>query len=234
MITTKMTKAFLFFFGMVLCVGSAIAQESTNQLDANGKRHGVWKKYFAGGEKLRYEGQFDHGKEVGTFKFYCESCKKPSVVKEFSGNSNKADVTYFTESGKLVSEGKMEGKQRVGEWLYYQKKTKGIMTREFYVNGELDGVKTTFYPNQQMTEELTFQKGIKQGANNYYSPEGVLIKKLLYTNNQLNGPAEYYDAGGNVTIKGQYLKGKKHGLWKYYKNGKVTLEETYPKPIKRN
>ena len=41
-----------------------------NQFDSNGKRHGKWKKNFEGTEVLRYEGQFEHGKEVGVFKFY--------------------------------------------------------------------------------------------------------------------------------------------------------------------
>ncbi|NND63859.1 MAG: hypothetical protein HKN48_11785 [Flavobacteriaceae bacterium] len=227
-------KVILFiFFGMSFGL-SGFAQEF-NQFDENGKRHGVWKKKFPKSDQLRYEGEFNHGKEVGTFKFYCEDCKtQPMVVKEFSKNDDISEVKYYTKKGKLVSEGKMEGKERIGEWVYYHEKANTVMTREFYSKGALDGKKSTYYLNNQLTEELNYKNGKREGPNNYYSPDGVLLKKLLYVNDNLHGPAEYYDANGNVTIKGQYLNGKKHGLWKYYKNGKVELEETYPKPRLRN
>ncbi len=223
--------AILFFFiGISLFSSEGFSQSEINQTDAQGKRHGVWKKTYPGTEQLRYEGTFDHGKEVGEFKFYCEKCKdKPTVIKNFNGKDNIADVKYFTIKGKLVSEGKMKGKDRIGEWVYYHEKSKNVMTRENYINGKLDGKVTTYYPNGKITEETNYIKGIKEGEDNYYSPEGVLLKKLLYKEDQLQGPALYYDAYGNVVIEGFYKDGKKHGLWKYYKNGKVILEETYPK-----
>ena len=70
-----------------------------------------------------------------------------------------------------------------------------------------------------------------EGPNNYYSPEGILLKKLHYKNDLLVGQAFYYDANGNVSIEGNYKEGRKHGVWKYYKDGKVVLEEIYPKPL---
>lgn len=221
------------FFAIILCSHSAFSQSEINQMDAQGKRHGVWKKTFEGTDQLRYEGTFDHGKEVGEFKFYCEDCKnQPMVIKNFTGKDNIADVKYFTVKGKLVSEGKMQDKDRIGEWIYYHEKSKNIMTREQYVNGKLDGKVTTYYPNGKITQETTYKKGIKEGEDNYYSPDGILLKKLLYINDQLQGPATYYDAYGNVIIEGFYKEGKKHGLWKYYKNGTIVLEETYPKKDK--
>lgn len=229
----KMKSLLFIFFGIVFSLGSLAAQE-INLLDDAGKRHGIWQKKFPDSDQLRYKGQFEHGKEIGTFNFYCEDCKsQPMVVKEFSSKNSMADVQYFTKNGKLVCEGKIDGKERIGEWVYYHEKTVGIMTREFYREGVMDGIKTTYYLNGQITEELNFEKGLKQGENKYYSPDGVLLKKLLYFNDLLHGPAEYYDAYGNVSIIGQYVKGKKHGLWKYYKNGKVELEEIYPKPLKK-
>ncbi|NNJ83227.1 MAG: hypothetical protein HKP11_13635, partial [Flavobacteriaceae bacterium] len=70
--------------------------------------------------------------------------------------------------------------------------------------------------------------------NLYYGPDGTLLKKLRYSNDQLQGEATYYDAYGNLTIKGYYKNGKKHGLWQYYKDGKVEVEETFPKPKNSN
>ncbi|MDC7993988.1 toxin-antitoxin system YwqK family antitoxin [Altibacter sp. HG106] len=209
------------------------AQEDINQVDDQGRRHGVWKKYFDNSKQLRYEGTFEHGSEVGTFKFYCETCKEqPMVVKEFTGKDNLAKVTYFTENGKKVSEGTMSGKLRTGEWVFYHKASEAIMSKEHYREGTLHGRKITYYPNGQVTEELSYEMGSREGENLYYSPEGVLLKKLLYFQDELHGPATYYDANGNVVIDGHYKEGKKHGLWKYYKNGEIELEERYPKPTK--
>ncbi len=228
-----MIRIALIFIIAIISSNTAVAQD-INKMDDAGKRHGIWKKYYSNSKQLRYEGQFDHGKEVGTFKFYCEECgDKPTTTKDFKLNSDIATVKYFTIKGKLVSEGQMRGKERIGEWVYFQKKSNDIMSKEMYVDGKMEGVQKTYYPNGKLTEEITYIGGVKDGNNNYYSPEGVLLKKLIYHDNELHGPAEYYDANGNVTIKGYYKNGKKHGLWQYFKNGKVELEETYPKSQKR-
>jgi antitoxin component YwqK of YwqJK toxin-antitoxin module len=224
---------FLFFFGILISTPS-FAQADVNQTDAQGSRHGLWKKLYPGGNQLRYEGVFEHGKEVGTFKFYCEDCKKqPSVVKEFNEENSIAEVKYYTIKGKLVSEGKMDGKDRIGEWLFYPEKSSNILTREYYKAGVLDGLKITYYPSGKIAEERTYANGLMEGPNNYYSPEGVLLKKLQYKNDVLVGPAFYYDASGNIEIEGFYKKGKKHGLWKHYKNGKLVREEIHPKPLEK-
>ena len=181
---------FLFFFGILINTLPSFAQAEVNQTDAQGNRHGLWKKLYPGTKQLRYEGVFEHGKEVGTFKFYCEDCKKrPSVVKEFNPENSIAEVKYYTIKGKLVSEGKMDGKNRIGEWLFYPEKTSNVLTREHYKAGMLDGLKVTYYPNGKITEERNYINGLLEGPNNYYSPEGILLKKLQYKNNVLVGPA---------------------------------------------
>lgn len=224
----------LFILFNILIGTSLCSQEEINQLDSNGKRHGVWKKAYPDSQQLRYEGEFNHGKEIGVFKFYCEECgKQPSVVSMFNEKDNSAWVQYFTIKGKLVSEGKMIDKEREGEWVAYHEKSKQVMSREFYKDGKLHGKQTTYYPDGKVTEEITYSNGIKEGENLYYSPEGVLIKKLQYRNDQLEGAATYYDAYGVVVIEGNYKQGKKHGLWKYYKNGQLEMEEIYPKPLKK-
>lgn len=226
--------AFFSALFLFLISVSAFSQADINQLDENGKRHGIWKKTFDNSKQLRYEGKFDHGKETGEFKYYCETCKdKPMIVRNFTGKDNIAEVKYYTIKGKLVSEGKMEGKARIGEWLYYPEKSANIITREFYKNDKLEGKVTTYYPNGKITEESNYSDGNLNGPNNYYSPEGTLLKKLNYLDGELQGEAFYYDDNGNVLIHGFYKKGKKDALWQYYKNGKVELEETFPKPIFR-
>lgn len=212
----------------------ALVAQEINQFDAQGERHGPWKKTYPGSDQVKYEGTFEHGKEVGVFKFYCEKCgKQPAVVRTFNTKDNSVLVQYYTGKGQLVSEGKMISKIREGEWITYHKNSQEIMSREHYKSGVLDGLQTTYYPTGKKTEEVNYVNGKKQGLHLYYSPEGVLIKKLKYTDDLLQGPAFYYDSQGNLVVEGFYKDDKKHGLWKYYKNGALELEETYPKPQKR-
>lgn len=222
--------AFILFLGISIGPIDGFSQQQINQLDDNGEPHGVWKKFYEGTQQLRYEGKFHHGKETGEFRFFCEECKdQPVAVKKFNDKDDLAQVEYFTIKGKLVSKGKMKGKDRVGEWITYHKDAKTVMLIENYSDGKLDGKKTTYYPNGKITEELEYSKGKKNGTNIYYSPEGVMIKKLEYKEDNLHGPASYYDGHGSLIIEGAYKDDKKNGLWKYYKDGKLVLEETFPK-----
>lgn len=225
----------ILFLTVLFATSLMISQNEINQLDNQGLRHGVWKKTFKGSKQIRYEGAFNHGKEIGIFKFYCSDCKdKPTIIKTFNDANNSAEVQYYTIKGKLVSEGNMIDKNRIGDWVYYHKKSKGIMTKEFYKDGRIDGLKVTFYLNNQIAEELNYKNGLKEGINNYYSPEGVLLKKLFYKNNLLQGYAYYYDAKGNVILEGNYKNNKKNGVWKTFKNKKFIKEDIYPKPIENH
>jgi len=221
----------ILFLSLLFGSSLMISQNEINQFDSQGKRHGIWKKTFEDSKQIRYEGAFIHGKEIGVFKFYCSDCKdKPTIVKTFNNDNNIAEVQYYTIKGKLVSEGNMIDKKRVGDWVYYHKKSKEIMTKEIYKDGRIDGLKVTFYLNNQIAEELNYKNGLKEGVNNYYSPEGVLLKKLFYKNDQLQGYAYYYDAKGDVVLEGNYKNNKKNGVWKTFKNKKLLKEDIYPKP----
>lgn len=69
MILMKKLALFLIcFFQFVITYG----QGDTNQMDEEGKRHGLWRKYY-NNNRVRYSGTFEHGKEVGVFKYYSAS-----------------------------------------------------------------------------------------------------------------------------------------------------------------
>ena len=221
-----MKTVYLFFFGIFFGTFIVSAQSDINKMDSNGKRHGVWKKYYAN-KQLRYQGSFDHGKELGTFKFYCETCKEqPEVIKEFDKNGT-ATVKFFSIEGKLMSEGKMEGKNKIGVWIFYAEESTNPIMRENYVNGKLDGEKLMYYPDGSITEKLNFANGIQEGESLFYSPKGIVLKQLTFSNNKLNGPAIYRDASGNITMKGTYKDGLNSGTWIFYKDGRVLFDKTY-------
>lgn len=207
-----------------------LSQEELNAYDAQDKRHGVWKKYYPNSKQLRYTGEFEHGKEVGTFKFYCQDCgDQPDLVKEFEANSDRAFLSYYSK-GQLISKGEMRGKEKAGTWIYYHKDGQTPMTEENYTDNYLQGLKITYYANGNKTEVVNYSQGKREGESSYYSPAGVKIKHFTYKNDMLHGAVKYFDAKGQLLVSGNYKEDAKHGLWQYFEAGKLVKEERFPKP----
>lgn len=228
------TIVILLFF-----VTNLVLSQAINQLDANGKRDGIWKKYFENTKVLRYEGAFSHGKEIGLFKFYKNIDDKASLTatKQFNTTDNKAYVTFYTSMGKVVSEGEMDGKKYIGPWKYYQKTSKGLLTLENYdQDGNLDGDRFVYYINGQVAEKQHYKHGKLDGISVWYSEDNVVLKEYTYVDDQLDGPAKFHNSTGELIVEGSYKRGKKDGIWNYYENGKLVDQKDFsykPKYIKK-
>lgn len=207
---------------LLLVIGNhmSIAQEKTNQFDAEGKRTGVWKKYY-NNNRVRYQGQFVAGKEIGIFKFYSAlSSEHPIVIKKYVDGSAAAKVKFYTEKGVLESEGEMISKNRVGKWLYYHKDGKTIMSDENYENGVLNGKATTYYKSGEITEVLNYSNGSLHGNVKRYDSSGTIVSDLNYKKGKLHGMAKYYNADGKLKYSGPYENDEKVGEWVYFEKGK--------------
>jgi len=206
------------FFAIIFILFNALtflAQEKVNQFNESGERNGVWKKYYSN-ERIRYVGQFKNGKEVGVFKFYSvKSSTFPTAIKVFSRDSNIADVQFFTEKGVIESEGKMEGKKRIGLWTYYFPDGKTIISEENYENGLLNGESKTFYKDGKVTELSHFKNGKLDGNVKRYASNGTLIDDLNYKEGKLHGYAKYYNIEGKLIYAGEYENDLKVGKWEY-------------------
>ncbi|WP_196886325.1 toxin-antitoxin system YwqK family antitoxin [Aureivirga sp. CE67] len=201
--------------------------QSVNQFDKNGKRHGKWKKFYSNNQ-VRYEGQFNHGKEVGVFLFYDEkSDGKPSIMKKFEENSSISEVMFFFPSGKRKSEGKMDYKNRIGTWTYYFSDGLKVLSTENYKDGLLDGISITYDRTGVIIDETSFSKGKKEGLQKKYTDKKKLVEVITYKNGKRNGEASFYDNNGNLIKRGNYLDDKKVGKWTRYKNGKI-IGTDYP------
>ncbi len=221
-------RSFSLFFILFYTCFLATAQKY-NQFDANGKRHGKWQKKYEDTDQLRYEGTFDHGKEVGEFKFYKPNNDKfPAAIKTFSKQNDTVRLKYFTQKGKVISEGKMVGRDRVGLWKYYHKGSNKIMMTENYEAGKLNGEQLTYFQNGQLTEKNNYINGKRNGKRFIYSETGVVMKEFLYENGVLHGPVKYFDPEGKLLIEGNYKRDRKDGLWKYYKDGKLSEQKIFP------
>ncbi len=204
---------------MMFFCASTVAQK-INQVDSNGKRTGVWRKHYENG-KIRYQGQFENGKEVGEFKFFDKGSSIPSITKEFSRVSDTAVVKFYNRYGELGSKGKMVGKSREGRWFYYFTNSGVVMSEENYLNGKLHGVVRNYYKNGKMTEEAIYKNNIRNGYSKVYTESGSLIEEVSYLNGKLEGEGKYYDLKGQLKEKGMYKDGKRSGKWEYYMDGEL-------------
>lgn len=229
----RTNKNTIFSIFIVLISMFGYGQNEVNQHDVNGKKHGKWIKYFEEKPKqVRYEGTFEHGQEVGVFKFYePKSGLQPVATKEYFKDSNKVLVTFYNKAGKIVSKGYMINKMREGEWEIFHKNGTQLMLTETYKKDKLDGKKITYFPDGNVAMSQNYKNGILHGETLIYGENKTIIQKYAYVNGKLHGHAAFYDSEGNLLTEGKYKNGLKDGIWKIYENGKLVEEELHPKPI---
>ncbi|MBP6585771.1 MAG: hypothetical protein KA215_08915 [Flavobacterium sp.] len=218
---------FLFFFNTLF----SLAQTDFNKLDNNGKKHGVWKGLYPESKRVRYEGTFEHGKEVGIFNYY-DDTKAQSLIatREFTAKDNTVYTIFYDQRKNKVSEGKQVNKLFEGQWKFYHQNSKEVMTIENYKNGKLEGLRTVFYPSTKIAEETNYSNGKKNGLYKKYSEkDAVVLEESNYKNGEYDGLAIYRDPLGNIVAQGKYVNGKKKGIWQFYENGKLVSEENMSK-----
>ncbi|MDR6301456.1 toxin-antitoxin system YwqK family antitoxin [Mesonia maritima] len=218
----------VFLLLFILITSSSFSQsEKINQFDKQGKRHGEWIKKYEGSDQIRYEGTFEHGKEIGTFKFYKpKSEDQPTATKTYFAEHDSVQVKFFTKKGELVSKGNMIDKKREGIWKYYFKDG-NLMMQETYKNDVLNGWKIVYFPNGKITEKKHFENGVANGENLIYAKNGTLIQSYTYKDGKLHGSTETYNASGNLISEGNYKQGKRTGEWKFYKNNSLDEVKQY-------
>ena len=218
----------VLIFLNVFCIR---AQNNFNKLDEKGKKNGPWKGIYEDTKNLKYEGTFEHGKEVGLFIFFDNTkTKKVIATREFNPKDNSAYTIFYDQNKNKVSEGKVVNKLFEGRWNYYHKASKAIMTIENYTNGKLEGLRSVFYPNGKIAEEINFKDNLKEGICKRYTENGIVIEESAYKNNEYNGTTTFKDSDGNLISKGNFVDGKKAGVWHFYEKGKLSKEENMSFP----
>lgn len=216
---------FVVLLTVMLFSQNILAQSEVNKLDEKGKKHGVWKGVFEESKRPRYEGTFNHGKEIGVFSFYDDTKAKSIIAtREFNAKDNSAYTIFYDQNKNKVSEGKVINKLFEGQWKYYHQASQNIMTTENYSAGKLDGLRTVFYISGKIAEEISYKNNLKNGFYKKYTEKGVILEESIFKNNIYNGLAIFSDVNGNVVSKGQFVNGKKSGIWQFFEKGKLVKE----------
>jgi antitoxin component YwqK of YwqJK toxin-antitoxin module len=220
-------KGRLFFIVLLLIPFLAFSQEQINGFDSNNLRHGLWEKTYKGKNTIRYSGEFNHGKEIGVFKFYDESGKLVAE-KVYKPNSEICHAILYNKNKSTAAEGDFMGKKKHGFWKYYNLQGQLLMT-ENYKNGVLEGDKVTFYDNGKVTEKSFYKNNKLNGKVFRYTDDGVQISCMTYKDGKLDGVVEYSSTTGELLVKGFYKDGKRVGEWKHFSKGKVVSTKNYDK-----
>lgn len=224
----KMSKRNLIFYLCCFFIYFLGNAQEFNSVDANNKKHGNWHKFYEGTKQLRYEGTFDHGKEIGEFKFYDKKGGHPTAIKKYTDGEEFFEVIFYTTDGKKVSEGKMKQRSREGKWVYYHQDGTTIMTEEMYKNNLLDGERIVYYEGGAVAQRMSYTQGKENGVETHYSKKGVVLKTYTHVDGKLHGPVKLYELNGVIMREGNYKDNKKDGVWKYYKNGKLDKTLKFP------
>jgi antitoxin component YwqK of YwqJK toxin-antitoxin module len=210
------------YFIFLLLMSFSLFAQDYNKLDSNGKKHGVWKGVYEESKRPRYEGTFDHGKEVGLFNFFDDTkVKKVIATREFSKNDNSCYTIFYNQKSNKVSEGKVVDKQFEGEWKYYHEDSPAIMTIEFYKNGKLSGNRKVFYKNGKIAEEVMYKDGKRDGVYKSYTEDGIILEETIYKNGEYDGLAVFRSPDNQIASQGLFKNGKKVGMWKILEKGKL-------------
>lgn len=202
-----------FLLCTLVMIAFGASSQSVNQTDAQGKKHGVWKKNHDNG-KLRYQGQFDHGKEVGTFTFYFPTGDIKAINK-FRGKSGVAYSYQFGGDSILAAEGKYINSKRDSIWTFYDIDG-NLVAREAYKNDKKQGESITYFPSGRKAEVVIYKDGVKQGEWLQFYESGKPKTKGKYLNGKLDGEVLYYETTGRIRVKGQYVKGLMDGNWYFF------------------
>ena len=203
------------------------AQNEYNKLDAKGLKHGLWKGVYEESKRPRYQGTFEHGKEVGVFQFFDDTQKGDVIAtREFNSKDNSAYTIFYDQNKNKVSEGKVINKLFEGEWKYYHFASPAVMTTENYKNGKLEGVRTVYFLNGKVAEQITYVNNQKQGAYKKYTENGIVLEESFFKNNEYDGIAIFRNDSGTVVSKGMFTKGLKTGIWEVLENGKLVKKSS--------
>jgi antitoxin component YwqK of YwqJK toxin-antitoxin module len=223
--------SFFVFLIFTLFSQNCLSQADSNKLDEKGRKHGIWKGFYEVSKRPRYEGTFEHGKESGVFNFYDDTKAKSLIAtREFDPKDQAAYTTFYDQKGNKVSEGKVVNKVFDGQWIYYHLASKNTMTTENYSKGKLEGLRTVFYINGQIAEEINYKDNLKNGFYKKYTEKGMLLEESTFKNDLYSGLAIFSDSKGDMVSKGHFVNGKKAGIWQFFEKGKTAKERNMSFP----
>jgi len=203
--------------GLIICLfllmsESLMAQNTLNQVDAQGKKQGFWTKKDTEG-KLLYQATFKDDKPIGEMKRFHPNGKVMAIL-NYTENSDEAAAQMFDERGKLVAQGKYLNQKKIGEWTYLLDSK--VVSTETYLNGQKNGTCKRFYKTGELLEESNWQNDKLNGIYRSYFQDGKTLLECNYLAGQRNGAFKTWFPDGQVEIDAYYSGDSRDKDWKYF------------------
>ncbi|MCQ2263675.1 MAG: hypothetical protein MJZ70_05270 [Bacteroidales bacterium] len=227
-----MKAKYIFTVSMLALMSVALfAQNAENKVNSQGKKEGFWKKYDDKGVLL-YEGTFNNGVPVGTFKYYHANGKLKSTTNFIQG-THKVHTILFDQNEKLAAEGDFVDQLKDGEWIYYSEKGTTIKTENYKIGKKHGDFKTFSAETGLLLEVCHYDNDVLNGERITYFTDGKISTRANYINGEMNGAFETYFPNEVLYYKGVYHNGLQSGNWDYfdesgkprksveYKNGEI-------------
>lgn len=235
---------------MLFCIGMATAQTAPNETDSQGRKQGLWEKYYEDGQ-LQYRATFKNDVPIGNLERYYEEGGLQAIL-EYKNPDEAYARLYYPEDTLLMAKGLYVDKLKEGKWvLYSQEQT--LSAREIYKEGVLNGEKIVYYSDGSVAEKVNYIDGKKNGVWEQFFEDGTpQLTATVQDGVKYIGEYVSYYPNGNKFLKGKYNDGMKNGTWlhfhedgslqavylyrgdkimeEYPKNG--VFEEYYPNDIK--
>lgn len=222
--------ALRFFLALFLSLllTNAMAQDTLNQNDSQGRKQGFWVRKDSLGRKV-YEGRFLNGKPVGEFRYYYPTGQLKTVSQLRDEGRIAKTVTLFP-NGKKMASGRYLNEKKDSTWQFFREEDGLLVSEENYREGKRNGIAYTYYPGGKVSEMVTWVEGVRTGPWEQYYSDGKTRLKGAYTKDEKNGPFYTFYPSGSAMMAGAYASGRMDGLWIYYdEKGKIQKRESYSK-----
>ncbi len=194
----------------------------------NGEKDGHWIWWRKNGLKDK-EGFYKKEKKHGLWTIWNDSTGSSyhKLHEEtYVNDAIDGKVTKWYKEGGLDRQGIMRGKEKEGEWTYWERGGKRWLKFDYG-----DGLEKVTLGEIEERDGITFKIG-------KYEPYVGIVEetggkrgyKLLgrFLDGKRDGKwVQWYD-NGQVEVQGEYYRGKKHGEWSlWYNNGKAKEQGTF-------
>ena len=196
--------------------------------DAQGRKQGEWKYYFATGE-LKEKGDYKNDLKTGKWEYYFlngrveqtrsylkdkpngtwywyYSDKELRKEEEYANGLEDGMSVEYSDSGTVVAKGEYIDGFKEGEWIYNSERVEIIGS---YFEGERQGKwKSKYVDNNKTFFEGSYVNDQPDGTHLYYHINGMVKRREVYKQGTKDGLWEYTDDKGNAYLTIEYKDGK--------------------------
>jgi antitoxin component YwqK of YwqJK toxin-antitoxin module len=160
-----------------------------------------WVGYYKSGQK-KYSGEYEDDYKINSWTYYSE---KGKIIE--TRNYKVLNVRSIVIPGeeRMIKKSVADGK-----WIKYSEYDQSIKSEENYVDGNLNGECSYYFPGGIIPNRIiNYKDGLLNGKYQNFSRKGAIISELNYKNNQKHGDVKVYNKSGKLISHIVYKDGLK-------------------------